>query len=286
MFVREKRFECGKYYEEVDIIPRTVIAERAVRGKRAKRKKVSRPVQTNINDKNSKRYLKLLANGNFENGDYMATFTYWRKYLPNSVDEAEKEIRNYLKRLARKRKKLGLDKLKYILITEYKLEEDGKTFTNRIHHHLFLNSGVDRDEMEKLWSKKLKGEPKERIGLANIRSLQFNENGIEGLAEYVTKERHGKKGSKRWSSSQNLKKPILKKSDYKFTASELAKMANSNDMGREILEKKYKNHFIASIESVYYELTGWHIYLKMWKKSKFGKKKKRKSRTINYGQKN
>lgn len=104
MFVREKRFECGKYYEEVDIIPRTVIAERAVRGKRAKRKKVSRPVQTNINDKNSKRYLKLLANGNFENGDYMATFTYWRKYLPNSVDEAEKEIRNYLKRLARKRK--------------------------------------------------------------------------------------------------------------------------------------------------------------------------------------
>lgn len=47
--------------------------------------------------------------------------------------------------------------------------------------------------MEELWSKKLKGEPKERIGLANIRSLQFNENGIEGLTEYVTKERHGKK---------------------------------------------------------------------------------------------
>ena len=48
------------------------------------------------------------------------------------------------------------------------------------------------------------------------------------------------------------------------------------DSRKSQLEKKYKNHFIASIESVYYELTGWHIYLKMWKKSKFGKKKKRR----------
>ena len=44
MFEREKKTDCGNY-REVDVIPRTDNAEKAVRGKRGKRKKVTEPKQ-------------------------------------------------------------------------------------------------------------------------------------------------------------------------------------------------------------------------------------------------
>ena len=47
MFYREKKVDCGTY-REVDIIPRTADAERAVRGKRGKRKKVTEPREFGI----------------------------------------------------------------------------------------------------------------------------------------------------------------------------------------------------------------------------------------------
>ena len=62
MFYREKKVDCGRY-REVDIIPRTDSAERAVRGKRRKRQRVSEPKQKDLNEKNSKRYLVQLGNG-------------------------------------------------------------------------------------------------------------------------------------------------------------------------------------------------------------------------------
>ena len=42
LFYREKKIDCGEY-REVDVIPRTDNAERAVRGKRGTKKKATGP---------------------------------------------------------------------------------------------------------------------------------------------------------------------------------------------------------------------------------------------------
>ena len=123
MFYREKKVDCGGY-REVDIIPRTESAERAVKGKRRKRQRVSEPKQKDLNEKNSKRYLVQLGNGNFGAGDLHVTLTYSAKHLPRTVEEAERRIGNYLNRVAYRRKKLGLPPLKYILVTEYGYAKD------------------------------------------------------------------------------------------------------------------------------------------------------------------
>ena len=75
-FVREKRVYAGEEYMEVSLFTRTVEQERYCKSaRRSKRKNVSRPVQNNLNDRNSKRYAKLLIYANFGKNDYYLTFT-------------------------------------------------------------------------------------------------------------------------------------------------------------------------------------------------------------------
>jgi hypothetical protein len=50
------------------------------------------------------------------------------------------------------------------------------------------------------------------------------------------------------------------------------RLAKSEDAGKEYFEKQFPDYTIVEIEPVYYEETGWHVYMKMWKKRQ--KKKK------------
>lgn len=260
MFIREKKIKCGQDYQEVDIIPRTIEAEKNRLGHRIKRKRVSLPKQQNLNDKNAKRYLLQLMNGNFGKKDLHVSLTYSDEFLPKSIEDAKREVTNYLRRLAARRKKLNLEPLKYIVVTEGTRDEnDG--YLKRVHHHILMNGGISRDEVEAVWSKRRKS-----MGYVNADRAQMNENGLEALARYITKDPQGKK---RWSSSRNLIRPIeMEPNDSKYSKRKIEKLAMSNDNGREIFEKEFKDFFISDIRPVYYELTGWHIYLKMWRKER------------------
>ncbi|WP_076647248.1 rolling circle replication-associated protein [Latilactobacillus sakei] len=266
VFIREKKIACGNYME-VDILPRTIEAENvARRGARRKKERVSAPKQRNLNEKNAKRYFLELGNGNFGWGDWHVTLTYSEEFEPATVDEAEHEVGNYIKRLKYKRKKLGIDPLKYILVSEYKVDDNGE-FTTKIHHHLIMNGdesgALTRDDVEDVWSKRIKGKGKHPIGLVNSRRLQPNENGIEGLLKYLSKD---PKGKKRWSASRNLKVPFkLPTNDTFYRKSKIEKLAMQPDQGREYFERRYKKFRISKIEFFYYERTGWHVYLKMWR---------------------
>ena len=259
-FVREKKIFCGPSYVEVDIIPRTWEADMvAKRGTRSKKKRESAPKQRNLNEKNAKRYLRQLGNGNFVNGDWFISLSYQEKFKPESMDQAEKEVGNYIRRLKTRYKKLGHE-LKYILVNE------GGTNTVRFNHHLIINSlesGLDRDDVEALWSKKPKGQKRERIGMVNARSIQTNENGLEGILTYLSKD---PKGRKRWSSSRNLVRPVSRPNDHKYGPRTIEKIAQTPDQGRDYFEKKYPEFDISEIEAKYYEETGWHVYLKMWRR--------------------
>lgn len=286
MFYREKKIDCGSY-READIIPRTDSAEKAVKGRRGKSKKVSEPKQKDLNEKNSKRYLVQLGNGNFGAGDLHVTFTYSVKYLPKTEAEAERRIGNYLSRIAYRRKKLGLPPLKYILVTEYGYSKDDPDHTGspvRIHHHVIMNAGLDRDEVEMMWTAERinwrkydadhsYGDTVERIGYVNADRIQTNENGIEALCKYVMKNPRGKK---RWSSSRNLIRPVERPpADGKYSKKKVEALAKSNDRGMDFFQKRFPGYTIAEIRPEYYEETGWHIYLKMWKKPEKKQKNKK-----------
>lgn len=229
-FVREKKIYCGSEYLEVDIIHVTNLPEAGNR----KREKSSLK-QKNLNDKRSKRRFVQIANTNFGSNDLHISATYNDKHLPASLAEAEKNVHNFLDKLKRKMKKETGKNLKYMLVTEYAPEvledkdgqlvldcigntEDKSTKAVRIHHHIIINGGLNRDDIELLWSKtrinwKKAKEPEYRknidyLGFVNCDRLQPNENGIKELVNYINKRR---KGCKKWSTSMNLEKPKEKR---------------------------------------------------------------------------
>ena len=275
MFYREKKTDCGNY-REIDIIPRTDNAERAVKGKRGKRKKVTEPKQKDLNDKNSKRYLVQLGNGNFGIADLHGSCTYDNEHLPDNVEDAVKNVDNYLRRIAYRRGKLGIEPLKYILVTEYGYQKEDETKLVRVHHHIIMNGGLDRDEVEMMWTdqrinwKRYEKSPDDyrntvqKMGWINADRLQVNENGIEALCKYVLKN---PKGKKRWSSSRNLERPVQQPpADHKHSKKKVEELAKSTDAGKEYFQKQFPDFDIVEVKPEYYEETGWHIYIKAWKK--------------------
>lgn len=264
-FFREKKVYCGNNFMDVDIFAYSVNQRtQSTRGKRSKKKKVSKPKQRNLNDKNARRYLVQLANANFDEGDLHVTLTYKDKNLPGSIEEGEKIVANYLRRIKYQREKKDLPALKYILVTEYKTSDDGETPT-RMHHHIIMDGALDRDSVEDLWRlKREKGKKKgEKIGFVNADRLQPDENGLAALANYLTK---GRAKKKRWSCSQNLTKPYFRTNDHKYGKKQVEKMAK-NVEDREFWEKKYPGWTLAgsdhSTEAKFNEFTGWSIYLKL-----------------------
>lgn len=265
-FIREKKIYCGKHYMEVDIYPYTETQVR--RKKRSKKEKESNQFQRNLNDKNAKRKFLQLAETNFTEKDYFVTLTYDPKNLPKNEKEAEKEVENYLKRVRYRRNKAKLPQLKYLIVTEYAFDEDGN-LTSRPHHHLLMNGGLTRDELEDLWSrKKKKGQKKkERIGLATTKRLMPDDNtGITSLAEYFA--RH-KKMKKKYSCSKNLERPESRTNDHKYTRKKLIRMAQEG-LNLQEIEKLYKGWTVkdkdGGFQAVYNEMTGWSIYLKLRRK--------------------
>ncbi len=270
-FIREKRIDCGKQYQEVDIFPMTESAEshRRRKGKRNKKQKESEPKQKNLNDKNSKRYFIQLANLNFASDPkgLHVTVTYSDEFLPQTLKEAEKEVTNYLRRIKSARKKAGLPLLKYILVTEHSGADDDHPV--RVHHHIIMNGGLERDDVENLWRKpRKKGEKQgQKIGYANADRLQANEEGIAALCVYLSKHPNRKK---RWTSSHNLERPVSSRNDTKYTKKQVEKWAKEPPT-KEFWEKKYKGWTPTSEEyGVTFEFNDvtaeWSIYLKLRKK--------------------
>lgn len=265
-FIREKKIYCGDNYLEIDIYPYTAIKEK---GKRAKRKKESLTKQKNLNDKNARRKFVQIVESNFGKGDFVAHLTYNDETLPSTVEEAEKEARNFIRRLKRKRKEAGIEEeLKYILVTASgEKKETGEIV--RIHHHILLNKGLTRDEIENLWRRpRRKGEKEGKpIGYANVDKLQPSYNtGITELATYLVRNPTKKK---RWSCSQNLRRPESRTNDYKYSRRKVIQLANA-PLDIEYWERKYPGYTIKDkvrgFEPVYNDFTGWSLYIKMRKK--------------------
>ena len=262
-FVREKKIFCGKEYFELDLFE---MADMRERGRKEKGKKSSLK-QIKQNEKNARRYFTQLVNTNFGKNDYCIHATYNRAHMPETVEEAEANVKKYIRRIKNRRNRLGIEApLKYIIVTEYRTKEDGSP--TRIHHHIIMDGAMDRDEISELWrDRRKKGEKQgATIGVVNVDRLQPDEYGLEALARYLTK---GLTGKKRWHPSKNLEKPIVKKNDYKFSRRKLVELSGMTDCP-DIWEKLYPGYTLTEAKSAYSDEAGWHITVKMRRERKYG----------------
>ncbi|WP_375179932.1 rolling circle replication-associated protein [Enterococcus rotai] len=270
---RANRYFCGDY-QEVAIVP--VLEDEIKRKSRAKDKVteyLTRPEQQVINNKNTFRWMRLALQGNFGKGDYLFTLTFDHGELPppEKVEEAKKILTGIFLRKVREKYKKKDSALKYIWVMEYELDQEGR-YMKRVHFHIVINrtDGISRDDIEACWSKG-RGKKNKILGAVNTKRLiSFEGNGLEALAEYLSKGKRWKKGKKQWNSSRNLERPKKRKRDRIFSNRQMAKMATSNDLGMEIIAKRYPNHYITAIKYRYTEYRGWHMYLRMWKRERAG----------------
>ena len=198
-FIRESVYICGDYMD-ADIYP---VFQPA--GKRRRKCNPTSEIQAKLNQRNAEKKITRLVHNNFTEEDIALHLTYDEVNKPESREAAQKDLYNFIRRLKRRYAKAGLE-LKYISCTEC-----GKV-NGRVHHHMFITGGCDRDEIEKLWGK----------GYANSKRLQFGEDGVCGLARYVIKDRDA---YKRWNQSRNLDIPEAQVRDGAVTSGDVAAMA-------------------------------------------------------------
>ena len=170
---REKKYTCGEY---LDVFIYPVFETGKHRGGKRAKRKPSTEAQKKLNQRHREEKLVRLLHANFTPEDLEIHLTYKGKQ-PESDEEAARNLRNYIRRIQRLRKKMGLPPLKYIAVTER-----GKR-GGRYHHHITINGGIDRDTLESMWEH----------GYANSRRLQFTEDGLAGLGHYIVKSPVGKR---------------------------------------------------------------------------------------------
>lgn len=168
---------------------------RSAQSQRAPKTKPSREAVMKNNDRVAVKELTRLMNANLHPGDWHVTLTYEGE--EPSEAEARKELRNFIRRMGREYEKAGRE-LKWIAVTEYK--------NHRIHHHIVM-SYIDDQVIRKQWK---------RGYIRGFSALDRSRN-YKKLAEYFVKEttktmrEPGNETKKRWSSSRNLIRPIIKR---------------------------------------------------------------------------
>lgn len=228
MYLRNVAISANDKYRECSILGKSVAVDLVKGGRPRKRKEsASRPVQKNLNIRNAQKWFRLSAVANFKEGDYTAEFTFSSENKPKSVEECEKEIANFIKRINRARNKKKLPKMKYLGVIE------GKT-SNNLHFHMIMDNLLNRDEIDDLWVKG-RGKNKKSIGFTAINKIK-NQNGVDGViikSNYLTKEfkLENQKGKRKWFSSRNLKKPVVERSrNWIYTDSKIARLLENEQL--------------------------------------------------------
>ena len=269
--IREKWVHCGNDYNEFYIYHKNNNNPPA---RRNRRHRDTAPAQKNLNDKQSRRHFIRLAYGNFGWKDYHITATYDDEYLPLTWEDALRDARNYMKRIVRRCKKLGLPPPKYLGVVEC-YDKNGKPC--RIHLHILISCELSRDELESLWHKKGMKKGK-TLGFVNVDKIRMANNGIERLARYITKypDKAGDTedaeelknlhkrphGQRRWFQSLNLTIPFSTYADKKYKPSSFKKSLDRY-RDKEYWEELYPGFRYLFCTREKSDISGWCICLKM-----------------------
>ncbi|MGR6906180.1 rolling circle replication-associated protein [Lysinibacillus sp. BSL11] len=244
---RRKTIKSGNILE-CEIYPIRSDMGKWERGKK-KQDGRSSMAQKNLNMKNAIKHFVRLVNRNFTFKDIAMHLTYDNFNLPESYEQAKKDVTNYIRRIKRYMKKMGLGELKYIYVIEF-ADSEGKKV--RVHAHIIMNFN-DRTVAEELWAK----------GRANSQQLQPNESGLKEIARYMMKQQR-KDSTKRYTPSRNLKQPIITIANNKVTRKRAERIALNQNTAHETFEKMYPGYQFNEIKVKYSPFTsGVYIYVEM-----------------------
>lgn len=203
--------------------------------RRAKKQNATPERQQRLNRERSIRHLIHLVETNFTEKDIHLTLTYGER---TNYDQARKDMRNFLLKLKRLRKRRGLPPLRYI----YTIEGDEAAAGQRIHIHMLTDGDMDREELERIWAK----------GYANADRLRPDENGLEAIARYLVKQQ---KNRRKWCASRNLKQPKTRTSDSKCSNARVRRIAyDFENEAREEMEKIYPGYQFVKCKVFYSDL--------------------------------
>ena len=182
------------------------------------------------NTERAKFRLQLLMDANFTSKDQSLTLTYTEQPTEREI---RKDVKNFIARIRRERKRRGLPEMKYIYAIES--EKDGQA--KQLHCHIVMSGGIDRKEVEQIWRK-----GSQARGFANCDDLQPDKDGLRRLAFYVYDQNRGKdlKGRRHYSCSKNLTEPKVRSSMSRVSNAKVRKMARDfNGIAKTIMEKVY-----------------------------------------------
>lgn len=199
-----------------------------------------------------------MLNTNFGQGDLLLGLSYSDENMPEDMAGAKRKFHNFIIRLNRRRKKLGLGNAKYIVVTEVSSK-------GRIHHHVVIDSDLDRDQLEEIWGGQ---------GYANTKRLKPDpQRGLLPVVGYISKtfraDDKNQQRSRRWDCSQNLKKPWDSINDDPRMMSRkkmrrLETLPEDCEEIKKIIESDNPYYKLISIEKEYCEDTGaWHYFCRM-----------------------
>lgn len=165
------------------------------KGKRGKKHERTSETVIRYNQKLKERQLQRILCANFKEGDWHLVLSYRKEDRPGSMEQAKKDIRNFLRKLKNRFKKAGYE-LKYICATER-----GKQ--GACHHHLILQDIVDgvfstKQAVMDHWK-----------GARHFTPL-YDQEAYMQLAEYIAKKETKEGGGVSYTRSRNLIVPKAK----------------------------------------------------------------------------
>ena len=221
---------------------------------------VTREAQRRANVRRSELRLIQLVETNFTEKDMAVTLSY--AGTAPDPERIDKDIRNFLGRVRRRRRQLGLDRLKYIYAIGGDEMPAAGYSGKRPHVHMIMNGGIDRDTMEAIWAK----------GRANADRLQPRDEGLGGIAVYFTRQKQDrpeKPGVRKWRGSRNLKQPVQRSRDAKMTNARVRRIAyDFRNEAKDVMEKLYPGYVLQGCEVRYSDvIDGVYIrcVLRRWK---------------------
>lgn len=259
--IKEITYKCGNY---VHVFASPIYYDRVKVKTRQKRFRETSEAQKWHNEKIAEKHFEMLIETNFNTDDFFFSFTYGNSYLPESDEQAERNIKNYIRRVQYHCKKNKLPDPVAVWNTE-------TSSRGRYHHHGIIKTSLTRKQLKELW----------RLGVSDMDELYFDIDGLHGLGNYLTKPRC-RVGCRRWHYTKNIKQPVKTVSDRR-TQKAFNEMWNYNRTS-EVIEKYYPDYLSCTVNATQSEITGdKYLYIKLYKKPcasvrKLGKGKKKDSR--------
>ena len=142
-YTREKKTLCGEGYMEIDLYHITPEEHAA---KRRKKTRPSSERQKKRNAQHAHRWRVQKANANFTVLGFYLTLTYIDTFLPEGMEQAQRDLRNYIRRVKAAIAKLyGAD----VELRVMGLTGCGRK-SGRYHHHLLIECRADHAAKRRL----------------------------------------------------------------------------------------------------------------------------------------